>query len=546
MRTPPLLRPHGSHAVIAIIAAVLNAATRVALIPVFVTPLFDNVLLAGEFDGLFPIFITAGSVALAGAAALWVQDAFFGIAAARVASTWRRFLYGSLLRRPPGHLGGTSGGLSNRVLTDLREVELYVRFGMGSLIAESLTLIGITVVLFVTNAQATLTLLLLVAPVALVLRFVGRLVQNTSEEALGHTENIGRHLQEGLKHHDTIRAFNAMEFMEDRLAPDDSRTVRALTRRSRFSALQTPIVQVLVFSAVAVLMVVLIQSLQRGETTTGEIVTFIGLVALLATPVQMLPHAYGLFRQAQGGAQRLLALAKPVPTPVHTDAIVAPTTPGLHLKNVSFQYDEGPQVLANVSAHLPANGLVAVTGSSGAGKTTLLKLLLGFEQPTQGSITFGGANLRTRLVDETVRSLSAYVPQGQDLLSGTVLDNITLGRDIPEERVWESIRTVGLEQMIRALPNQLHTELGEDGTGFSGGQKQRVAIARALAAAPNIVLLDEPTSNLDDEAEQDLVAVLQHLATDRLVIAVAHRPALVAAASTRVVVEDGTLTVENA
>lgn len=545
MAHPPLLRPANSHAFIAIIAAVLNALTRVALIPVFVTPLFDRVLADGQFTELTPIFLTAGAVAIIGAAALWVQDAFFGIAAARVAATWREYVYCKLLHRPPGQLGGTSGGLSNRVLTDLREVETYIRFGMGSLIAEALTLVGVIVVLFVTNAQATLTLLLLVLPVVFVLRAVGRLVERTSEEALGHTENIGKHLQEGLRHHDTVRAFGAERFMLGRMIPDNDRTVRSLAQRSRLAALQTPIVQVLVFGAVAVLLFVLIRALQLGETTTGELVTFIGLVALLATPVQMLPQAYALFRQARGAATRLYALAEDIPV---TPATVAaqPAAAGLRLDGVSFAYPDGAPVLTNATVHLPERGLVAVSGSSGAGKTTLLKLLLGFEQPATGSLTFRDANLSTRFVDEAVQALSAYVPQGQEILSGTVLDNLTYGRDVPAQQITAAITAAGLTQTIAGLPDGLQTELGEDGSGLSGGQKQRIAIARALAQLPAILLLDEPTANLDDDAEADLVRVLQTLAHDRLVIAVAHRPALIAAADIQLVVAEGSVTMERA
>lgn len=543
MTHPPLLRPANSHAFIAIIAAVLNAFTRVALIPVFVTPLFDKVLAAGEFTELTPIFLTAGTVAIVGAGALWVQDAFFGIAAARVAATWRMYVYDKLLRRPPGHLGGTSGGLSNRVLTDLREVETYVRFGMGSLIAEALTLVGVIIVLFVTNAKATLTLLVLVLPVVLVLRTVGRLVQRTSEEALGHTENIGKHLQEGLRHHDTVRAFGAERFMLERIQPDNARTVRSLAQRSRLAALQTPIVQVLVFGAVAVLLFVLVRALQAGETTTGELVTFIGLVALLATPVQMLPQAYALYRQARGAATRLYELAEEIPLHVATPPTTANTN-GLVMRDVQFAYPGGAMVLSHVNITLPERGLVVVTGSSGAGKTTLLKLLLGFEQPASGAITFQGANLSARFVDPDVQALSAYVPQGQEILSGTVRDNLTYGRDVPPAQIANAIAAAGLTETIANLPNGLHTELGEDGSGLSGGQKQRIAIARALTLLPAILLLDEPTANLDDDAEADLVHVLKNLAEERLVIAVAHRPALIAAAEIRLAVANGSVTLE--
>lgn len=544
MSTPPLLRPAGLHAYVAIAAAMINAVTRVTLIPIFVTPLFDNVLYAGELSGLSQIFLTAGAIALLGAGALWVQDAFFGISAARMASTWRRFLYATLLRRPPGHLGGTSGGLSNRILTDLREVELYIRFGMGSIVAETLTFVGVVVVLFVTNWKATLTLLVLVAPVALVLRYVGRLVQNTSEDALGHTELIGQHLQEGFKHHTTVRSYNADTFMQQRLAPHDARAVAALTTRSRLAALQTPLVQVLVFTAVAILIFVLASSVQRGESTMGELVTFVGLVALLATPVQLLPHAYALYRQAQGAEDRLRELAEHI-EPIINQAPAEHTEAGLTIHDVSFGYEDGTNVLSNINVQLPPTGLVALTGRSGAGKSTLLRLLLGFEQPRTGSLTFAGHNLSARLVDAAVRAQSAYVPQMYDLLAGSLRANIALGRDITDEAIWESLRAVGIASEVQELAGGLERELGEDGLGFSGGQMQRIAIARALVAAPSIIILDEPTSNVDEATEHEINELLVQLAKRHLVIAVTHRPALTERANTHLQLAGGTLRVEH-
>lgn len=542
--TPPLLRPAGLHAYVAIAAAVVNALTRVTLIPIFVTPLFDNVLQAGELSGLGQIFLVAGTIALLGAGALWVQDAFFGIAAADVASSWRRFLYRTLLGRPPGHLGGSSGGLSNRILTDLREVETYIRFGMGSIVAESVTFVGVVLVLFVTNWKATVTLLVLVAPVALLLRYVGRLVQRTSEDALGHTELIGQHLQEGFKHHNTVRSYEAAEFMMDRLAPHDARAVAALRARSRLAALQTPLVQVLVFVAVGILVFVLASSVQRGESTLGELVTFVGLVALLATPVQLLPHAYALFRQAQGASKRLQELAVKI-EPRVTHVSPETTGPGLTIHAVSFGYEPGTNVLSNINAHLPQTGLVVLTGRSGAGKSTLLRLLLGFEQPCTGWLVFAGHNLSARLVDPKVRALSAYVPQMYDLLAGSLRDNITLGRNISDEAIWASLEAVGIASEVRQLPGGLDRELGEDGLGFSGGQMQRIAIARALVATPKIIILDEPTSNVDEATEGEINELLAQLAKHHLVIAVTHRTALANLASVRLQLDEGTLTVEH-
>src|SRR5690606_21958396 len=141
------------------LAAVCNAVLRVAIVPVFVTPLFDQVLAGAAGSeiadaGALPrVLWRAGAVALAGSLALWAQDALLGRAAANAAAEARRQLYERLLSLRPGALPGTSGGLASRVITDLREVENYVRYGLGSLIAESLTLVAIFALLFAADAR---------------------------------------------------------------------------------------------------------------------------------------------------------------------------------------------------------------------------------------------------------------------------------------------------------------------------------------------------------------------------------------------------------
>ena len=178
---------------------------------------------------------------------------------------------------------------------------------------------------------------------------------------------------------------------------------------------------------------------------------------------------------------------------------------------------------------LPAAGLVVIKGPSGSGKTTLLRTLLGLQTPLAGVVEFDGGDLATQ-PEELLRSGLAYVPQGYELLSGTVRDALAMGRPNTDAGLWRALEETGMGSAVAALPGGLDAELGEDGAGLSGGQRQRLAIARALVGSPTAILLDEPTSNLDDETERDIVALLVALAGDHLVLAVAHRPALIAAA----------------
>ena len=498
----------------------------------FVTPIFDQVVNRQDLSHLPSILVTAGAVALTGALALWAQDALLGRSAATVTRTWRSGLYRRLLQRPPGTLPGSSGGLASRILTDLREIETYFRFGIGTLVAESGTVLAILAYLFGTNVVASTMLVGFGLPTLLALRWIGGALERVAERSQVGTEALGRHIQEGLKHHETVRAFDAAPMMLERFEPENRRTARAMAQRSLISGAQIPITQVLLFAAVGLLVVLLAGSVERGAMSAGQLVSFVTLVALLSTPAQLLPKGYALLREAQAAAKRLRTLAgSDAPRPATADRPCAGPARGhgLELAEVSFAYPDGPWVLTGIEASLPEHGLVVITGESGAGKTTLLRLLLGFLQPVRGCIWLDGEALDA-LPESVLRSRVSYVPQAHEVLSGPLRQSLLMGRVLPDDRLWQALEAVGLEEMVRRLARGLDHELAEDGAGLSGGQRQRLALARALLTQPRVLLLDEPTSSLDEASEAGLVEMLRAQAQRRLVVAVAHRPALVRAA----------------
>jgi ABC-type bacteriocin/lantibiotic exporter with double-glycine peptidase domain len=206
------------------------------------------------------------------------------------------------------------------------------------------------------------------------------------------------------------------------------------------------------------------------------------------------------------------------------------TGSGLTLHNLDFSYDRSNAVFHKVCVNFGRTGLIALTGESGSGKSTLLKLILRFLEPDAGKILWESTPIHS-LEEVRFRQLVAYVPQTTDLLRGSIRENLLLGREVSEERLWQVLTDVQLKDQIGAMPTQLDYLLNEDGVGLSGGQKQRLAVARALLGNPRILLLDEPSANLDSTNEHALILSLTSLATDCLILVVAHRPALIEAAN---------------
>jgi ATP-binding cassette subfamily C protein len=192
----------------------------------------------------------------------------------------------------------------------------------------------------------------------------------------------------------------------------------------------------------------------------------------------------------------------------------------LRVADLSFGY-EGERVLEHVNLTLPFGALVVVTGPSGAGKTTLLDLIAGLYTPSAGRILVDGVPL-TQLDLHAWRSQIGYVAQEPALLHASVLDNLTLGASIPDEQVNEALEWAHAAKFVAALPAGLDTIVGEQGFRLSGGQRQRLALARALVHRPRLLLLDEPTANVDPATQAAIGAALAELRGDRAILVVSH------------------------
>jgi ATP-binding cassette subfamily B protein len=532
-----VLLPYGRLGWAGVLAAAGSSVLRVAVLPLFVAPVLDNVIAAGNLAALPRILLLSGLAVGASSLLLLLQDGLLARSGARLIASRRRAVYERLLGRRPGSLSGTSGGLAGRIVSDLREVETYHQYGIGTLVAESVAVVGILGVLLWRAPLPTLVLLALSVPVALLLTVLGRRLRHQATRTQEGTEDVAAHLQEGLKHHAVARVFRAERFLLERFRRPNERTRAAAERRGWLAALQTPAAQVAVFAALGFLVWLLAQQAAAGRLSVGQVVEYIALVSLLATPAQILPRGYAMLRQAEAAARRMATLeAKPPQALAQpaTDGAEVPQEDGLTLDGLSVGYD-GQAVLSGIDVALPARGLVTIRGESGAGKSTLLATLLGILPPLAGSVRLNGRPV----TDPT--TVFGWVPQSLDLMRGSLRENLTLGRQVDDRLVHAALADTGMTQAVEALHDGLDHTLSEDGSGLSGGQRQRLSIARALLTDPAVLLLDEPTANLDAASEAEVNATLTREAKRRLVIAVAHRDGLAHNADVTLAVHDGTL-----
>jgi ATP-binding cassette, subfamily B, bacterial len=278
-----------------------------------------------------------------------------------------------------------------------------------------------------------------------------------------------------------------------------------------------------------------------GRASVGDIMAFQWYTFLLLNPVWNLVNSFSELQRSLAAMERVFEiLGMQNDKPDRPGAVSAPrVVHEIRFEGVEFEYREGQPVVRDFNVAVPGGTVVALVGRSGAGKTTVTDLVARFHDPTRGRILLNGTDLRDLKLG-TYRDLLGIVQQDVFLFDGSVRDNIAYARsDATEEEVLDAAHRANAHEFIERLPDQYDTFIGERGVKLSGGQQQRLAIARAFLAAPQILILDEATSNLDTESEQLIQASMGTLLAGRTTFVIAHRLSTIRRADLILLMEDG-------
>lgn len=415
-----------------------------------------------------------------------------------------------------------SGDILNRIVQDLSTIV--------SVITSSLPFVIITIVQFTASFcflfsmdRTLAVMLVLILPLfALLSRIYVRRMRHMTKAVRESDSRIHAIMQESLQHKIVIKTLEQTDGMSRKLNEMQNRLHDEVVARTRFSVLARSLVSTGFSAGYLTAFLWGAFRLQGSGITFGVMTAFLQLVGRIQRPLSDMARLIPTLVGALTSAERLMELEEQ-PSENSDQPICMDDVAGIRLDGVTFSYADGSDtVISNLSATFPPGSMTAILGETGAGKTTLIRLILALLRPDEGRLVIYDSK-REEEISPLTRTNFIYVPQGNTLFSGTIRENLLLGRpEATDEELWQALHTACAE-FVEQLPAGLDTLCSEQGGGLSEGQAQRIAIARSLLRSGSILLLDEATSALDADTERRFLKNIASEMHNKTIIFITHR-----------------------
>jgi subfamily B ATP-binding cassette protein MsbA len=519
------LRPRLGLVIVSSIAMAITAATTGA-VPFLIQMTADEVFVNKNANMVLPITAAVIAVTFIKAIAEYISNVAVGFLGHRFIADLRVAMFAKISYADMSWIQSVhSGRLLSGFLYDANLIRQAASKAIVALVENVLKVVVLMGVMLWMDLRFSGAILVLMPIGVVLLGRQRRRMRKSTTKSLQETGDLSALITQTLRGMRVVRAYQQERMEISRAADTINRSLEFTMRGARARAASAPAMEILVGIGFAAAIYWAGVKGVTGAVSLGHFMGFMASAVLLYQPLKSVATLQTSLQEGVAAASRVFGIIdhkrhlteKPDAKPLKL------SKGELNFENVTFSYEPGNPVLRDITLKVPAGKTVALVGRSGSGKSTLMNLALRFYDPVEGRVTIDGQNIRD-VTFPSLRDSIALVTQDPVLFDDTLSSNISYGSKAGGERaVRAAAKAAAADSFISKLPDGYETRAGEAGNALSGGEKQRVAIARAIFKDAPILLLDEPTSSLDSEAEDKVQRALDKLMRGRTVIVIAHR-----------------------
>jgi subfamily B ATP-binding cassette protein MsbA len=528
------------------IGLVLIVLSRLASLvaPLKIKELLDDVIPNKDYEALYSLLFVVGTAILVQSVTSFLLTRILSVQAQYLISELRANVQKKVLSLPISFFDNRkSGALVSRIMSDVEGVRNLIGTGLVQLVGGTITAVISLILLINISPSMTLFILIPVAVFGLVALKAFKYIRPIFRNRGVINADVKGRLTETLAGVRVIKAFNAEQQENEVFEKGVDLLFQNVKKSLTATAIMTSSATFLLGIASTGIMGIGGYKIMTGELTVGDFLSFTFLLGLMIAPIVQMSNIGSQLTEAFAGLDRTEELMN-----MESEEDNEERTIELHeikgdiqFKKVSFSYDEGKEVLNEISFDVPKGTVTALVGSSGSGKSTIAGLSATFLNPNSGTITIDNQDI-SKVKLSSFRKHLGVVLQDEFLFEGSIRENILFPRpNATEHELQKAVKAAYVNEFTDRFDNGLDTLIGERGVKLSGGQRQRLAIARAILANPTIIILDEATSSLDTESEALIQKSLSELIKDRTSIVIAHRLSTIKQADQILVIEAGSI-----
>lgn len=506
--------------------------------------IIDHYILTGNAEGLFPAILLVLGIFLATSISSCLQNRLMIKIAGKAIRNLRHDLFEKLQKLSLRYFDSTpTGELMSRFTNDIDNISITLNQSLLEIISSVLVLFGILIFMLFLNVKLAL-ITILFTPITLILSKIlakkTRLRFSAAQQTLGELNGF---IEENISSEKVILAQGMQEDTIERFITVNSDLVTTSTKAQTTAGLMAPLMNGISNINLAIIVAFGSYLTLEGQATVGLVVTFINFARQFFQPLNQLANLYNQIQLALTGAERVFDVMDQVPDMQDTkDSVSVDHFEGkIDITHLDFSYEEGRPILKDITMHVEKGKMFAIIGPTGSGKSTIMNLLPRFYNYQGGSITIDGTLLSKYKIKD-LRNRIGIVLQDTVIFTGTIRENIQFGNlEAPQEEVINAAKAANIHDFIMTLHEGYDTMLDASASALSTGQKQLLTIARTILSDPDILILDEATSNIDTRTEVKIQEAMNNMMKGRTSFVIAHRLKTILHADQIIVLKEGSI-----